>query len=326
MHDVTVAPGDTTIDAVAAEYVSANDITLDLYDPSGTLLVHGDTRDEPGVRRTTRTPTLTPGTWHLQVCPFPGGVVTTPVRLHRLLVDDERIRCRPSSRAPTPAATGGSSTVKRVAGKLLFSPATVVDAQRTEGEPLNWFDKTGNYWESGPWGTTTQNSFIHRSTDNGLEFHVDSPNGLRPDPGPGGGDTDVVTDDQGYAYFVDLESLVNLGTSVSNDNGNNWRKNPAAVQNTAVDRQWYAVDNGTTSAAADNTVFLGFHETAVGTFIYSSPGSTGVDRRRSAASSGRTPPRTRRSRSRATPPAGSSASTRSTGTCTPPATRATTCG
>src|SRR5207245_2415709 len=81
---------------------------------------------------------------------------------------------------------------------------------------------------------------------------------LRPDPGPGGGDTDVAVDDQGNAYFVDLEALVNLGTSVSNDGGNTWRKNPAAVQNSAVDRQWYAVDDGTTPAADDNTVFLAF--------------------------------------------------------------------
>src|SRR5204863_450051 len=101
---------------------------------------------------------------------------------------------------------------------------------------------------------------VHRSTDGGLEFHLDSPNGLRPDPGPGGGDTDIVTDDQGYDYFVDLESLTNLGTSVSNDNGNNWRKNPVAVRNTAVDRQWYAVDKGGNVYAAwidmhDNNVY-----------------------------------------------------------------------
>jgi hypothetical protein len=108
-----------------------------------------------------------------------------------------------------------------------------------------------------------------------LEFHVDSPVGLRPDAPPGGGDTDIAVDDQGNHYFVDLEALVNLGTAVSNDNGNNWRKNPAAVQNAAVDRQWYTVDNGPTSSAADNTIFLAFHETAVGTYIYSSAGSTG---------------------------------------------------
>ena len=171
---------------------------------------------------------------------------------------------------------GGTPTPTYVAGKLTFSPATVIDPQRTEGEPLNFLDpKTNDYWESGPFGTTTQNSWIHRSTDNGLEFHVDSPVGLRPDAPPGGGDTDIAVDDQGYHYFVDLEGLVNLGTSVSNDDGNTWRKNPLAVQNVAVDRQWYAIDNGPTTSAADNTIFMGFHETAVGTFIYSSPGTTG---------------------------------------------------
>ena len=162
-----------------------------------------------------------------------------------------------------------------VLGKLTFSPATVIDPQRTEGEPLNFVEANGAYWESGPWGITTQQSLIHRSTDNGLEFHVDSPVGLRPDAPPGGGDTDITVDDQGNHYFVDLESLINLSTAVSSDNGNTWRKNPLAVPNSSVDRQWYAVDNGPTSAASDNTIFLAFHETPVGTYIYSSPGSTG---------------------------------------------------
>ena len=35
LQPVQVAAGETTIDAVAAATVSANDITLDLYDPSG---------------------------------------------------------------------------------------------------------------------------------------------------------------------------------------------------------------------------------------------------------------------------------------------------
>jgi hypothetical protein len=273
MHDVPVVAGDTTIDAVAAEYVSANDITLDLYDPSGNLLVHGDTATSPeSVHYSSAN--LVPGTYHLQVCPFQGGVVTQPYDYTgSYTVSNGPVVGIPGSTTGTQV---GPPTITRVTGKLQFSPSTVVDAQRTEGEPLDTFDQSGNLWESGPWGTTTQNSFIHRSTDGGLEFHVDSPDGLRPDPGPGGGDTDIVTDDQGYQYFNDLEALVNLGASVSNDNGNNWRKNPAAVQNTAVDRQWLAVDNGTTPSAADNTVFLAFHESAVGTFIYSSPGSTGV--------------------------------------------------
>jgi type 1 fimbria pilin len=272
MNDVPVVAGDTTIDAVAAEYVSANDITLDLYSPSGQLLEHGDTLTSPeSIHHATDN--MPAGTYHLQVCPFSGGVVTAPYDY----TGSYTVSNGPPEDIPgsLPGNEVGPPTITRTTGKLRFSPATVVDAQRTEGEPLDWFDKDGNLWESGPWGTTTQNSFIHRSTDGGLEFHLDSPNGLRPDPGPGGGDTDVVTDDQGNVYFVDLEALVNLGTSVSNDNGNTWRKNPAAVQNTTVDRQWYAIDNGTTSSASDNTIFLAFHETAVGTFIYSSPGSTG---------------------------------------------------
>src|SRR5919201_1876921 len=271
MHAVPVVQGDTTIDAVAAAYVSSNDIMLDLYDPNGKLLVHGDTLTSPESLHYA-SDHLAAGTYHLQVCPF-GGTYIQPYDY----TGSYAVTNGPPVGIPGSDTGGevGPPTIKRITGKLLFSPATVVDAQRTEGEPLDTFDKDGNLWESGPWGTTTQNSFIHRSTDNGLEFHIDSPNGLRPDPGPGGGDTDIVTDDQGFDYFVDLESLVNLGPAVSNDNGNNWRKTPAAVQNTAVDRQWFAIDNGTTSSAADNTVFLAFHESAVGTFIYSSPGSTG---------------------------------------------------
>lgn len=69
MVDVTVAPGDTTVDVVAAEYVSANDITLDLYDPSGKLVNHGDSATSPEAAHF-ESPTLAPGTWHAQVCPF----------------------------------------------------------------------------------------------------------------------------------------------------------------------------------------------------------------------------------------------------------------
>jgi hypothetical protein len=176
-------------------------------------------------------------------------------------------------------AGGPAPNPVRGTGGLTFSPpATVVDAQRTEGEPVNWIDKDGNYWESGPYGTSTQLSFIHRSTDGGDQFNIVSPVGLRPNLPPGGGDTDIVTDDQRFAYFTDLEGLVNLDGSVSNDDGNNWRKNPAATATqgtTIVDRQWFAVDNGTTGAAADNTVFLVYRQVPLGSFIASTPGSTG---------------------------------------------------
>jgi hypothetical protein len=269
---IQVAAGETTIDDVATTDVAANDITLELFDPAGSHVAHGDTLTSPEEIVYSQS-SLQSGTWNTQVCPFQGGVLTDPAPYHGTWATSSG----PPVGVPgsTKSGTSAAPSIGRTAGNLTFSPAIVVDPQRTEGEPLNFWDNKGNYWESGPWGTTTQNSFIHRSTDGGQEFHVDSPAGLRPDAPPGGGDTDIVVDDQGYDYFVDLEALVNLGTAVSNDNGNSWRKNPAAVENTAVDRQWYAVDNGRTASASDNTVFLAFHMSAVGTFIYSSPGSTG---------------------------------------------------
>jgi len=270
MHPIDVAPGETTIDVTAAMTISANDIKLELYDPTGKQIVDRDTLTSPETIHYADA-NLAPGTYNAQVCPFAGGVILEPYTYTgTYATSNAPVIGVPGS---TDGGTGTATAPRRVAGKLVFSPATVIDAQRTEGEPLNFIDGTG-FWESGPWGTSTQNSFIHRSTD-GLDWHVDSPVGLRPDPGPGGGDTDVAADDQGNIYFVDLEALVNLGTSVSNDRGNTWRKNPVAVQNAAVDRQWYAVDNGTTAGADDNTVFLSFHVLAVGTFIYSSPGSKG---------------------------------------------------
>jgi hypothetical protein len=274
LQPITVAAGETTITAVATATVAANDITLDLYDPGGALKSHGDTLTSPE-EIVYQSPDLTSGVWNVQVCPFAGGVVAQPYTYTGTYAtsDVPVVDGVPGSGG---GGGGGTPTPRYVVGRLVFSPATVVDAQRTEGEPLNFLDPgTDQYWESGPWGTTTQNSFIHRSTDNGLEFHIDSPVGLRPDLPPGGGDTDITVDDQGTHYFVDLEGLVNLGTAVSNDDGDNWRKNPVAVQNAAVDRQWYAIDNGPTGAAVDNTVFLALHESAVGTYIYSSPGSTG---------------------------------------------------
>lgn len=167
-------------------------------------------------------------------------------------------------------------------GAITFGPSNVVDFQRTEGEPLLHLDKDGKYWESGPWGFSTTTSFMHRSVDGGDQFNVVSPTALRPNPPPGGGDTTHAIDDQGVVYFGDLEgALMELDCSVSNDNGNTWRKNPACVPFTGTDRQWLAVDNGSNHiiglvGALDNTVFYAFHDVALGHLIFSSPGSTGL--------------------------------------------------
>ena len=168
--------------------------------------------------------------------------------------------------APNPVRSSG--------GLAVSPPTTVVDAQRTEGEPLNYVDRFGHYWDSGPYGFSTGQSWVHRSTDGGNQFNIVSFAGLRPNAPPGGGDTDVVVDDQGAAFFVDLEGLAELSCAVSQDNGNNWTTNQVCVADTVVDRQWFALDNGLTGGGADNTIFLAYRQTPRGSFIYSPPGAT----------------------------------------------------
>src|SRR2546425_7579825 len=176
------------------------------------------------------------------------------------------------------AFTTGGPTPNPIfaSGGISFGAHTIVDPQRTEGEPLVHIDQSGNIWETGPWGFSTAQGFVARSTDNGDSFHIVSPFGLRPNPAAsGGGDTDIITDDNGNAYFADLEGLADIGVAVSNNNGNNWRENSVAAMFPADDRQWLAVDNGPTNGVLDNTVFLTYRQIPLGSQVLSSPGSTG---------------------------------------------------
>ena len=233
-----------------------NDFDLYVYDANGTLVAQSGSSGTTTERAFVQSAS---GTYEVRVVPF--LVIASDYTGTAAFVT--------SDGGPTP-------NPDRSTGGLAFGPATVVDAQRTEGEPVNHIDKDGNYWESGPYGTSTQLSFIHRSTDGGDQFNIVSPVGIRPDTPPGGGDTDIVTDDQGNAYFVDLEGLINLGVAVSNDDGNTWRKNSLAIPTAGDDRQWFAADNGPTAAAGDNTVFVAYRQVATGSYIYSTPGSTGA--------------------------------------------------
>jgi hypothetical protein len=270
-----VGPLTRTIDVVASTDVAANDILLKLL-KGGTLLAQQDTLTSPeGIHYATGSE-LETGEYTVLVCPFNGQAVVSPsdyvgvVALSELALPaltPPGSQTNPVTLYPVPRYQGWTAK---------FTSPAVVDPQRTEGEPLVKVDRDGQLWESGPWGFSTNMSFIHRSTSGGQDFHLVSAIGSRPDEPPGGGDSDVALDDQGNVYFTDLEGpLTQLGVSVSNDNGHNWRKNPAAVQQSAVDRQWLAVDNGVSAGAHDNTVFLTFHTAAGGTFIYSSPGSQG---------------------------------------------------
>ena len=279
-HAITVTAGTTTIDVTATATLPTNDIVLTLHDPTGTQVASSDTATSPEVIHYAAA-SIPAGTWKARVCPFAGPIV--PYVPPFTYTGAFSTTAAPVPGLPglpdvgAPGGDAGTPTPERVEGSLAFSPETIIDPQRTEGEPVNLIAPDGTYWESGPFGTSTQQSWVHRSTNGGLEFHLVSPVGLRPDTPPGGGDTDIAIDDQGNAYFSDLEALTQVGTSVSNDKGNTWRKNAFGAQETVVDRQWYAMDNGPTSGVDDNTLFFAYRQTPAGSQILSSPGSKGAD-------------------------------------------------
>ncbi len=49
-------------------------------------------------------------------------------------------------------------------GGIGFTTATIVDSQRTQGEPLVYIDQSGNIWETAPWGFSTAQGFVSKST------------------------------------------------------------------------------------------------------------------------------------------------------------------
>ncbi len=246
---------------VVIEWASADDdFDLYVYDSSGTQVGFSAAGGTTSERAFIQNASSAGSPYEVRVVPF---LIFSP----SLIGYDGTATFVSQAGGPAP------NPVRNTNGLAFSPPATVVDAQRTEGEPLNYIDLDGNYWESGPYGFSTAQSFIHRSTDGGDQFNIVSFIGLRPNPPPGGGDTDVVVDDQGDAYFVDLEGLVNLSCAVSEDDGNNWTTNQACVQDAVVDRQWFAVDNGLNAGADGNTVFLAYRNVARGSFIYSTPGA-----------------------------------------------------
>src|SRR5207245_6614881 len=239
----------------------SNDVDLYIYRQSDGQLVGSSTLGGGETQEQVVLTSPTPGTYEARITPF---LVTMSSYSGSAVLSV-------TSGGPVPNPTFPT-------GGIAFGPATIVDPQRTEGEPLVHIDQAGNIWESGPWGFSTAQGFVARSTDQGASFHIVSPNGLRPNPAAtGGGDSDIITDDQGNAYFADLEGLAAVGVAVSNNQGNIWRENSLASTLPLDDRQWLAVDNGIDPNfnASDNTIFLTYRQIPGGSQVLSSPGSTG---------------------------------------------------
>ena len=140
--------------------------------------------------------------------------------------------------AADPAASGG--TVKGP----LFGREVIVDNQRVTGEPSLSVDGQDRIYISTPYGFATTASFVWRSTDHGMSFHL-VPGNAPPVGKPlvtcvGGGDSGLAIDSINRLYFVDLQGLTDVSNSVSSDQGATWSTTCDAANDTGVDRPWIA--------------------------------------------------------------------------------------
>src|SRR2546421_625906 len=115
-------------------------------------------------------------------------------------------------------------------------------------------------YTSVPGSLSSDTSWIWHSRDGGKTFKwvtASLPKMGKVNACAGGGDTELAVDTGGNLYFNDL-TLANFSTARSEDQGATFPCSNAGVPDTAVDRQWYAVDgnprtgNGTGTGAGHN--------------------------------------------------------------------------
>ena len=255
LQPVNVAPGDTTIVGAAAMTISANDIRLELYDPSGTLKVDGDSCDQPGDGPL---PEPEPAGRHLEPAGLPvlGRPDRGALQLHGHVRDEQR----PGHAGRDDTGVGNRRQRRDADAHLRRGQADVQPgdrdrppAHRGRAAELPRSQEQHLLGER-PLGHHDA-AVLHPPLDR-QRARVPRRQPGRPAPRcrPGRRRHRHHRRRPGQPLLRRPRSRsINLGTSVSSDDGNTWRKNPLAVQNVAVDRQWYAIDNGPTTSAADNT-------------------------------------------------------------------------
>ena len=99
-------------------------------------------------------------------------------------------------------------------------------------------------YTSVPGSLSSDTSWIWHSRDGGKTFKwvtASAPKTGKVNSCAGGGDTELAVDTGGNLYFNDL-TLINFSTARSEDQGATFLCSNTGVPDTAVDRQWYAVD------------------------------------------------------------------------------------
>jgi hypothetical protein len=147
---------------------------------------------------------------------------------------------QPSPQAPAATAvapTFGHPVISGIGG-VGFEEAVRID-------PTN----PDRIYTSSPGTASADTSWIWRSIDGGKTFKWVP--GATAFEGKvttchGGGDTEIAVDSAGHLYFNDL-TLANFSTARSDDFGATFTCSNTGVPDTAVDRQWYAIEGDPTN-------------------------------------------------------------------------------
>src|SRR5437763_2909892 len=120
--------------------------------------------------------------------------------------------------ASTVAAAQSSPTGGQLSNGITFDHATYNDAVRMVGEPDVSIDHAGGTYVSGPGGSTTQASWLWKSDDHGVQWHlVGCP--AKSNCQNGGGDTEIAIANNDDVFASDLQTLSCNSTFRSFDRG-----------------------------------------------------------------------------------------------------------
>jgi hypothetical protein len=144
------------------------------------------------------------------------------------------------------AAAGKAVTARAASTALTFGVPTIAGINGNGFEASLRTDPTDSnrMYESVPGSLSSNTSWVWRSTDGGKTFKwvpAAVPHTGKYSTCAGGGDTELGVDSSGSLYFNDL-TLANFSTSRSDDHGRTVTCSNTGVPDTAVDRQWYAID------------------------------------------------------------------------------------
>src|SRR5919201_4753685 len=157
------------------------------------------------------------------------------------------------------AFTGARAQTAKAAGSgpPTFGQPTISGIQGVGFEHELRLDPTNpsRLYPSVPGSLSSDTSWIWHSTDGGRTFKwvvAGTAKEGKPNPCAGGGDTELAVDTAGNLYFNDL-TLANFSTARSPDRGATFVCSNTGVPDTALVRQWYAVDgNPTTGTGLGN--------------------------------------------------------------------------